>query len=721
MVKRAGKIATVYIIVGICWIYFSDKIAGASSSIIVQTVKGIAYVLITGALLWLFLKRMERKNKETLEHLETNLANTRAADRKLKEERNLLRTVIDNLPDYIYVKDTDGRIIIGNAAFVKALGVASEQDIVGETRNTLFNRDTNPENGDDDNMVLTSGKPLLDQEEAITFPFGGERYILTSKVPLKENGSVTGLVGISRDITPLYVKRLNEEVGFKILDALNINKNLTDALSATLKIMGEYFDFAFAEAWLAGSVREEMILTATWDRYQDTTQQTERSQATKGLLEKCLLSKKVEIWQNGVKQEDFPEKGQVSVEPMTITVGIPLTLKEEVIAVFTFLVKDRFRDRDKLEVLLEQISPQIVLNLERRRHEKQLEDYNDQITNILDSINDGFFTVNEDWTVGYWNTVAEKMLRMTRGVTVGKNLWDMFPDEIGHKSYEEYNRVMREKKSVVFEEFYQPLDIWIEINVYPSKNGISVFFRDITENRRLSLELNKRVDELAISNSELEQFAYIASHDLQEPLRMVTSFLGQLDKKYSEKLDEKGKQYMNFAVDGAVRMRKIILDLLEYSRVGKISIKYETIALQEVIDDIIKLNKITIDDCNASITVAKLPVIVAMKTLMQQLFQNLILNALKYHTSGTPPVIGIRCSENEEFWEFSVADNGIGINERFFERIFVIFQRLHNRDEYSGTGIGLAICKKIVEAHGGRIWVESEEGKGSIFYFTIKK
>jgi PAS domain S-box-containing protein len=254
--------------------------------------------------------------------------------------------------------------------------------------------------------------------------------------------------------------------------------------------------------------------------------------------------------------------------------------------------------------------------------------------------------------------------------------------------------------------------------------------RDITklkENevqlKALNEQLQKRAKELAISNAELEQFAYIASHDLQEPLRMVTSFLTQIEKKYGNIIDDKGKQYIHFAVDGAKRMRQIILDLLEFSRIGRAEDRKEEVDLNELINDIISLHRKQIQEKKAVIKLGKLPTLKTSKTPMRQVFQNLINNSLKYNisTAGTVPEIAISAKSTKSHWLFSVKDNGIGIDPQYFEKIFIIFQRLHNKDEFSGTGIGLAITKKIIESLGGKIWVESEEGKGSTFYFTIEK
>jgi light-regulated signal transduction histidine kinase (bacteriophytochrome) len=234
-------------------------------------------------------------------------------------------------------------------------------------------------------------------------------------------------------------------------------------------------------------------------------------------------------------------------------------------------------------------------------------------------------------------------------------------------------------------------------------------------------ELSTRARELAISNKELEQFAYVASHDLQEPLRMVTSFLTQLEKKYNDTLDEKGRRYIHFAVDGAKRMRQIILDLLEFSKAGRSEEKEEDVDIRELLDELLLLYAAEIEEKKAVITIGKMPVLHKAKAPLRQVFQNLLGNSLKYHHENLIPQIDISTTEKVTHWEFVIRDNGLGIDPKYHEKIFVIFQRLHNRERFSGTGMGLAITKKIIENLGGGIWVESEEGKGSTFHFTVLK
>ena len=244
------------------------------------------------------------------------------------------------------------------------------------------------------------------------------------------------------------------------------------------------------------------------------------------------------------------------------------------------------------------------------------------------------------------------------------------------------------------------------------------------EDEALLMELNKqlkqRADDLAASNVELERFAYVASHDMQEPLRMITSFLQLFRKKYQDQIDETAEQYLHFVMDGADRMKRLITDLLEYSRIGSNKGVAESIDIEQLMKEVQEVFVNRIAECQATIICKDLPVIMGNKTQMFQLFQNLIGNALKYIGKEKPIVI-VTGQEEENHFLFSVEDNGIGIKPMFFDKIFVLFQRLHHKHQYSGTGIGLSVCKKIVEKHGGKIWVTSEPDKGSIFYFTISK
>ena len=274
---------------------------------------------------------------------------------------------------------------------------------------------------------------------------------------------------------------------------------------------------------------------------------------------------------------------------------------------------------------------------------------------------------------------------------------------------------------------------WVDTTIVPFLNEQGKPYQylairsDITERKNsethlkeLNESLRNHARELADSNAELEQFAYVASHDLQEPLRMVTGFLTQLEKKYQDVIDEKGKQYIFFAVDGSKRMRQIILDLLEYSRAGKTVSGLEQVDLNKFMDEMRVLYRKQLDS-GAQIFNDELPEVICYKTSLWQVLQNLVGNALKYHKKDVAPVVTVSCSDANTHWQFCVEDNGIGIEPEYFAKIFIIFQRLHRKGEYSGTGIGLAIAKKLVENLGGKIWVDSAKNVGTKFYFTILK
>ncbi|WP_239988762.1 ATP-binding protein [Paramagnetospirillum kuznetsovii] len=245
--------------------------------------------------------------------------------------------------------------------------------------------------------------------------------------------------------------------------------------------------------------------------------------------------------------------------------------------------------------------------------------------------------------------------------------------------------------------------------------------KDITQRKTAELDLKAKAEELIRSNTELEQFAYVASHDLREPLRMVSSYVDLLQRRYGSQLGEEALEFIGFARDGAKRMDRLVLDLLEYSRIGRITKPMSAIPLGKVFDRAVRALSVKIDEARAEIILPPdpLPSVWGDGDELSRLFQNLIGNAVKYRDPERPPVIRLSVAPADGGWEIKVADNGIGIDPQFFDRIFLIFQRLHRRGEYEGTGIGLAICKKVVEHHGGRIAIESVPGEGSAFSVVL--
>jgi len=329
------------------------------------------------------------------------------------------------------------------------------------------------------------------------------------------------------------------------------------------------------------------------------------------------------------------------------------------------------------------------------------------------------------------NPAAEALLGVSKAEAVGKTSLDLGVVSKAERS----DRVSRVEKDGHLLDTEIPLTpkggpprtviASIETLDYGGRLVLLTVMVDITQRKaaedavmKSREELAAKADELARSNSELEQFAYVASHDLQEPLRMVASYVQLIKRRYQGKLDGDADEFIQFAVEGSNRMQALINDLLTYSRVGTRGKPLVPVDAEAPLKRAIENLQLAIDESKTVIKFGAMPTVKADEMQLVQLFQNLLSNAIKYHGSAAPH-IEVSAARDGAAWRFEVRDNGIGIDPKHFDRIFIIFQRLQARDETSGTGIGLALCKKIVERHGGRIWVESVPGKGSTFHFTI--
>jgi PAS domain S-box-containing protein len=266
--------------------------------------------------------------------------------------------------------------------------------------------------------------------------------------------------------------------------------------------------------------------------------------------------------------------------------------------------------------------------------------------------------------------------------------------------------------------------IWLSVNGAPLRDpsgeitAVVFAFENITERKQLEQNLKETVERLEQSNDRLRQFAYAASHDLQEPLRMVSSYLQLLENRYKDDLDTDARDFIEFAVNGADRMREMVDDLLAYSQVEQSDGEFKPVDCDTIVEEVLADLHVQIEETDAEIVSEPLPTVEANANHLEKLFQNLISNALKYNNSD-PPEVEIAAEQRKDTWEFSVSDNGVGIDPEKTDRIFEVFKRLHHDDEYPGTGIGLSLCQEIAENHGGEIWVESDPGEGSTFCFTL--
>jgi len=361
---------------------------------------------------------------------------------------------------------------------------------------------------------------------------------------------------------------------------------------------------------------------------------------------------------------------------------------------------------------------------ERKQAEEALQASEARYRHTLDDMLEGCQIIGFDWHYLYLNDVADKHNRRPKEELLGKKYMDMWPGIEDTHVFSVIRRCMEERESQFMEnEFTFPdgSQGWFELRIYPVPEGIVILSIDITERKHAADELHRTLDDLKRSNAELEQFAYVSSHDLQEPLRGIAGMAQLLQRRYQGQLDNRADEYINHIVDGSLRMQTLINDLLAYSRVGRRGEPIQTTDAEAALQATLQNLNLAIQEYGARITNDSLPTVQADPTQLIQIFQNLIGNAIKFRAEERPPQIHVGAADAGGFWQFSICDNGIGIEPEYFERIFQVFQRLHTRREYTGTGIGLAICKKIIERHGGNIWVESEPGQGSTFYFTLRK
>ncbi|WP_121357206.1 PAS domain S-box protein [Flavisolibacter nicotianae] len=632
-----------------------------------------------------------------------NSVNRRKAELALRKSEELVKSIIHYAPILVNVKDRSGKYILANQQFATAIQADAEH-MIGKTCEGIIPPAIEALVNKEDNEVIKHGQPvelMIDLDAP-----GGKHTFLTSKFPLYDDkGSLYAIGTTAIDITPL--KTSHEALLKSFENQQKILDGLQQALRTSLDLLciidgnGEFIMLSDTVRQLLGYAPKELM----HKKFMDFVVESDRSQ-TAVIARQIMDGEPVADFTNHYRKKDG------SIIPIIWSATWSAEDK------LMYCIARNGSERVKTARQLAQSETRLLHAQKIARLGNWDWDLRNNTWSCSDEIYHLFgvaketITNTQQFLLDSIHPEDKQQLVNARESLLAK----------GGKIDIEH-RIITANGAILF--VHTKGEVSLDNEGHPF--WFSGTMQDITERKRselqmkqLNSDLEKRAEELKASNAELERFAYVASHDLQEPLRMVTSFLALLQKKHQNEFDETSKKYIHFAVDGAERMKGLIQDLLHYSRVGASAEAFGTVDLNVLIKELQTVFAPALRENMGILNVQPLPVVSGHKMQLHQLFQNLIGNALKYRSSQNP-FIEVGCTDEKEYWRFFVKDNGIGIDQRYFDKIFIIFQRLHTRTDYSGTGIGLAICKKIVERHGGKIWVKSEPGQGSTFYFTLKK
>ena len=588
-----------------------------------------------------------------------------------------LEMIFDNFPGLIFQKDDKNNLIRVNKYMADAHETTKEA-LVGKSCFDIYPKDVAQKYFDDDQEVIKSKKPKLNFIEPWDI-VGERRWMNTNKIPLfDDDGKCIGIIGFCTDVT----------VQVKAEEKL---KQASEQLNTIFsKKAMKYFDIAGV---ILVVLNKEGNIELLNKRAYKILQYTEDELIGRNWFETCIPKQ-----HRGKTYDIFKKLMQNELETTELNENTILTKngEEKIIAWHNLLLFDSKGEINGTFSSGEDITAQKkaeveIVNLARFPSENP----------------NPVLRVTKEKVI-YVNKAAEELFETTKD--------DKLPELFRSLVYDANDGCISISSEVELNKNN------FSLKIFPIKEEgyVNIYGMDITAHKTVEVELRKTMLDLERSNNDLEQFASIASHDLQEPLRMVTGFTQLLQDRYKDKLDEDANDFINYAIDGATRMKNLIDDLLIFSRIGSRGKPFKLIEMNIALEIVLSNLGHLIEETHSAITSDPLPVIKADETQMIQLFQNLISNAIKFRGEKTP-AIHVTAEIKTDMWTFSVQDNGIGIDSKYFDKIFIIFQRLHKKKEYDGTGIGLAVCKKIIQRHSGKIWVESELGKGSTFHFSIKK
>jgi PAS domain S-box-containing protein len=522
-------------------------------------------------------------------------------------------------------------------------------------------------------------------------------------------------------------------VQYTVTRALAESQNLKEAIPRILQAVCETLGWAVGGMWSVDTRSNSINCLEVW--HAPGTDVDEFESVTRSATFPPGMGLPGRVWSSGqplwirdvAADAHFPRAPYAAKAGLHAALGFPIRRGTEVLGTMEFFSSNIEPPDQALLQMLGAIGSQIGQFIERLRVEKALRDSEALYHSLVETLPVNILRKDLKGRVSFGNKLYCETVGKPLAALLGKTDFDLFPVPLAEKYSSDDRRVIESRQVFDDIEEHQKADgtkLYVHVMKGPLFDargevvGTQTIFWDETARKEAEVQLARAAAELARSNRELEQFAYVASHDLQEPLRMVASYTQLLARRYQGQLDGTANEFIHFAVDGAIRMQHLINDLLTYSRVGTRGKPFEPTDCGQVLAETLANLKIAIEESGARVEHGPLPTVQGDRVQLVQLLQNLIGNAVKFRGTSAPGVYvsAERCGDE---WQFRVRDNGIGIEPQYFERIFVIFQRLHTREEYPGTGIGLALCKKIVERHGGRIWVESQPGRGATFHFTI--
>jgi PAS domain S-box-containing protein len=675
-----------------------------------------------------------------VEHVITtgvDITEQRRAEQETLRAKEEWETTFDAVPDLIMILDEGHRILRANKAMADTLGIRPG-DMTGKTCYELVHGIEAPPKFCAHTRAMLDGREH--QKEVYEDRLNGVFSVSCS--PLRDRGGrLIGSVHVAHNITDR--KRSEEKLASTVSELQKANAE-TNALLVSARALLEHRDFQESAQIIFQQCRQLVGATAGYIGLLDRTEQVNEMLFLHSGMLVCNVDSSLPMPIRGFREEVYRTRmtayensfenskwvnllpaGHVTLENVMFA---PLILAGKAVGLLGLANKPGgFTDEDAR--LCAAFAEFAALGLLNSRTLESLEHSEERFRSVFQTANDAIICVDNSGKVVLWNSGAEQIFGYSAEEATGNSLDLVVPAKFSQTHAKSVERVLSQSTPncslgvrVVVASRKDSTEFPAELSVasWETKEGgfLTGIVRDITQRKRAEEALQRTLTELERSNSELQQFAYVASHDLQEPLRMVSSYMQLLERRYKGKLDSDADDFITYAVDGAKRMRRLINDLLQYSRVGTHGKPFEPIDCAVVLDQALGNLKLAVEDTNARVTHDPLPTVMADGTQITQLFQNLIDNALKFRKNESP-LVHVSAQPNEDHWLFSVHDNGIEIDPEYSERIFIIFQRLHGREEYPGTGIGLAICKKIVSRHGGRIWVESGSEQGTTFFFTI--